>query len=66
MVKHTQTIRRQQLTNCLSVFDHFEGLALKSLRIFDLYEIISYYYGPAFSLSFRKINNLKLRCSTVL
>ena len=27
MVKHTQTIRR----NCLSVFDHFVGLALKGL-----------------------------------
>ena len=29
MVKHTQTIRRQ--SNCLSVFDHFVGLALKGL-----------------------------------
>ena len=31
MVKHTQTIRRQQLlpTNWLGVFDHFVGLALK-------------------------------------
>ena len=28
MVKHTQTIRR---LNCLSVFDHFVGLALKGL-----------------------------------
>ena len=32
MVKHTQTIRRLLLTNCLSVFDHFIGLALKGLR----------------------------------
>ena len=32
MVKHTQTIRRQQPTNCLSVFDHFVGLALKGLK----------------------------------
>ena len=31
MVKHTQTIRRQQPTNCLSVFDHFVGLALTGL-----------------------------------
>ena len=31
MVKHTQTIRRQQPTNCLSVFDHFVELALKGL-----------------------------------
>ena len=32
MVKHTQTIRRQQPTNCLSVFDHFVQLVLKGLR----------------------------------
>ena len=31
MVKHTQTIRRLLPTNCLSVFDHFVGLALKGL-----------------------------------
>ena len=31
MVKHTHTIRRQKPTNCLSVFDHFAGLALKGL-----------------------------------
>ena len=29
MVKHTQTIRRKQATNCFSVFDHLMGLALK-------------------------------------
>ena len=32
MVKHTQTIRRQQPMNYLSVFDHFVGLRLKGLR----------------------------------
>ena len=32
MVKHTQTIRQQQPTNCLSVLDHFVGLALKGLN----------------------------------
>ena len=32
MVKHTQTIRRQSPTNCLSVLDHFVELALKGLR----------------------------------
>ena len=31
MVKHTQTIRRQQPTYCLSVFDHFVKLAFKGL-----------------------------------
>ena len=30
-VKYTQTIRRQKLTNYLSVFDHFMGLASKGL-----------------------------------
>ena len=29
MVKHTQTIRPKKPMNCLSVFDHFVGLALK-------------------------------------
>ena len=32
MVKHTQTIRRLFPTNFLSLFDHFEGLALKELN----------------------------------
>ena len=32
MVKQTQTIRRQQPTKYLSVFDHFVALALKGLR----------------------------------
>ena len=31
MVKHTQKIRRQQLTYCLNVFDQFVELALKGL-----------------------------------
>ena len=35
MVRHTQTIRGQQPTNCLSLFGHFMGLALRG-RIFGL------------------------------
>ena len=31
MDKRTQTIRQQQPMSCLSVFDHFVGLALKRL-----------------------------------
>ena len=31
MFQHTQTIRRQQPTNFLSVYDRFLGLALKGL-----------------------------------
>ena len=33
MVTYTQTIRQQQPTNCLSVFDHFVRLALKDLSL---------------------------------
>ena len=32
MVKHSKTIHRQKLANCLSVFDHFVELAFKGLR----------------------------------
>ena len=32
-VQHTQTIRRQQPTNCFRVSDHFAGLALKELNV---------------------------------
>ena len=32
MVKRTQAIRRQQMTNYFSVFVHFVGLALKVLK----------------------------------
>ena len=33
MVKHTQTIRQQQPTISLSVFDHFVKLAFKGLIV---------------------------------
>ena len=32
MVQRTQTICRQELTNCLGVFDHFMGLVFKGLE----------------------------------
>ena len=35
-VKHTQTIRRQNANECLSVFDHFVGLTLKRYSNADL------------------------------
>ena len=34
MVKHIQTIRLRQPTNCLNVFDYFVGLTLKGLNQF--------------------------------
>ena len=33
MFKHTQTVRLLLPTNCLGVFDHFVGLALKGLQL---------------------------------
>ena len=33
MVKHAQTILPQKPTNCMSVLDHFMGLALKGLSL---------------------------------
>ena len=38
MVKHTQTICHLVPANCLSVFDHFVGLALKELISIPLQE----------------------------
>ena len=40
MVKHIQTIRRQQPTNCLSMFGHFVGLSLKGLINFPLFKLL--------------------------
>ena len=53
MVKHSQTIRRQQPTNCLSVFDRFVRLTLKRLsnRVVKNFQFISVAYAPFSSLS---------------
>ena len=50
MVKHTQTIRRLLPMNCLSVFDHFLGLALNGLMNPSIIHstIRSKYLSPAF------------------
>ena len=55
MVKHTQTIADELPlpTNCLNVFHHFVGLALKGLNS-DLPQPISTYKGYAY----KKGNNL--------
>ena len=44
MVKHVQTISRQQSMNCLSVFDYFVGLTLKELLRKGLFRILSNIY----------------------
>ena len=45
MVKHTQAIqiRWQQPRNCLSVFDHFVGLALKGLSEYNEIRSFTFY-----------------------
>ena len=52
MVTYTQTIRWQQSANCLSVPDHFLGLALKCLKatlvIRSIFRILSSIYDGAF------------------
>ena len=48
MVKPTQTIRWPLPTNCLSVLDHFMGLALKRLKIL---EFLKKNIVPNFSLA---------------
>ena len=56
MVKHTQTIRQQHPTNCLSVFDYFVGLALKELR--ECSEALGHHQTSMIELLFAKtINN---------
>ena len=46
MVKRTQTVCRQQPTNCLNVFDHFWRLALKGLRRLtpNIHKYFSFYF----------------------
>ena len=46
MVRHTQTVRLQKPTGCLSVFDHFVGLVLKGLTIFAKSCITGRWQGP--------------------
>ena len=47
MVKNTETIRRQQSTNCLSAFGHFVELTLKGLEKKNRYT-----YVPKIQLTF--------------
>ena len=58
MVKHTQTIRQQQLTNCLSLFDHFVGLGLKELMY--IFQDVSQYFEIHFHV---KLNYIRTKIS---
>ena len=50
MVKHAQTIRRRKPTNCLSVFDHVLGLALKGLSTLHEVDPLSKLHGTQWIL----------------
>ena len=65
MVKYTQTIRRQQPTNCLSEFDHFVGMALKRLKrmIKTMSNILAKVLNRTLQLFFKK--GLLRRCFPV-
>ena len=52
MAKHSQTIRRQQFTNCLSGFDHFVGLVLKGLKNILKFSVIYFRYFQVSSALF--------------
>ena len=39
MVKPTQTIRKQQPMNCLSMFDYFVGFALRGLLLISYWSL---------------------------
>ena len=51
MFKHTETIRRQQPTNCLIVFEHFVGLALKVYSNLEQISFIAQLFIIAFIVS---------------
>ena len=47
MVKHTQTIGRQQPTNCLGVFNHFVLFTFKGLKFLRAFRIVDLNYSRA-------------------
>ena len=59
MIKDTQTIRQLLLRNCLSVFDHFVGLALEGLNAPLQYPFLKN-YSPEIYVSFANITPLGL------
>ena len=63
IVKHTQTIRRQQPTNCLSVFDHFLGLVLEGLicSFFDAFKVAVIFFVEIASNKLYKVVNSVLQ-----
>ena len=62
MVKHTQTIVGKLPTNCLSIFDHFVGLALKGLVVFIWIKQCQFISMPGLYISNLLSNHKFLNC----
>ena len=58
MVKHTQAIRWLLPTKCLSVLDHFVGLALKGLRKLKWFSILQGQTNSNTIVSSKDTNNI--------
>ena len=56
MVKRTQTICRKKPTSCLSVFDHFVGLALKGLILLQtaFMSFCTFFFQTSYEVPFRQ------------
>ena len=61
MVKRTQTIRKLLPTNCLGVFDHFVGLALKEINGVIKKYVTKFKVLPA--KSYQSLNKVMLKKS---
>ena len=63
MVKHSQRICRQKSTNCLSVFVHFDGLALKDLthlyQCFTLFQSGLIFWSSKMEIFAKIVNSWK-------
>ena len=57
MIKQTRTIRRLLPMNCLSVFDHFIGLALEGFIWFCFVKYLNEHFLYRIMLVFYKLSN---------
>ena len=64
MVKHTETIRWQEPTNCFSVLDHFVVLALKGLKKFITSSFVTNKYMEFYNIITRSSFSSKLTKQT--
>ena len=56
MVKRTQTIRQDQLTNCLSVVKHFVGLAFEEFNDNNMLRLKTFTHKYTFNKKVWQLN----------